>query len=131
MSCDTRNFETTSIILHLALHTTCIMRERRAWWFLKLVLVNSDTSTLYCSPDKWKAIDVPEFQNDFYLILAYIWLCLFALSLWHILIYQNLSIFSKEQLKLYTAKSFFVHAVGLPRGNWKQNVIYAVWKGTF
>lgn len=119
---DPRNFETTSIILHLALHTTCIMREQRVWWFLKLVSVNSHISTLFCLPDNWKVIPVPEFQNYFYWILAYIWLCLFALSLWYILILKkkktktNWVFFLKSNLNYIQLNPSLYMQLGCPRG---------------
>lgn len=118
--------------LHLALHTTCIMREQKSWWFLKLIwwIVTWMMDALYSSLGRWKASNVLEFKHDLYWVLAYILLCLFCYFgiFWYI---KRRVLFSKEQLKLYTASSFLLHAVGLPQGNWKQNVIYTVWKGTF
>lgn len=84
---DPRNFETTSIILHLALHTTCIMREQRAWWFSKLVSVNSHMRTLDCSSDKWKATTVQNSKITFiesWLIFGFVCLlCHFGIF-WYI-----------------------------------------------
>lgn len=115
---DPGNFETTSIILHLALHTTCIMREWRAWWFLNLVSVDSHMSALYCSLDRWKASNGPEFKYDLYWILVYILLCLFVCFV--ILAYSDISkaehFFLKSNLNYIHLYPSFYMQLGCPRG---------------